>query len=288
MLEKREFTVDGKEYYVMRPTTDSYMNADKVRSKVFTQALQDGTLLRKQLDQELKSRKVWTSQMEAEYETLKKTIIDIEYTLTAGGISLSKAKDLALEAKDSRNRMVELLSSKTSLDSATCEGKADNAHFKALVAACTYGVDDKLVYNSYEDYLVAEDGLLAETAATEFYYLTSSARSSEDDLPEMKFLKKFKFVNDKNELVDKEGRRVDRDGRHLDENGNYIRWITDTEFVFVDMEGRELDENKDFKVEFSPFLDEDGSPIVMEEESKPAPVKKARVKKKEKQEPTVS
>ena len=278
MLEKKEFTVDGIDYYIMQPSTEVYMEAEKVKSKTFKESLQNGDFLRKQLDQELRERRVWTSQMEAEYETLKKRIIDIEFALSSGGISIIEAKNLALEARDSRNRMVELISSKTSLDSSTCEGKADNAHFKALVAGCVFDKDGNKVYKNYEDYLVQQDTDLAIEAATTFYYLNHETISSDSELPEMKFLKRFKFVNDNNELIDKNSKLIDRDGKHIDENGNYIKWTSDTEFVFVDLEGRELDENKDFKVDFSPFLDEDGNPIIEEESAPKSKAKKPKAK----------
>ncbi len=38
-------------------------------------------------------------------------------------------------------------------------------------------------------------------------------------MTENKFLKRFKFANDKNQLIDKDGNRIDREGNKVDEEG---------------------------------------------------------------------
>ena len=71
-----------------------------------------------------------------EYQTLRQEVLDGEYKLQKGGIKLNQARSVALDMGDKRNDMVELLSSRTDLDSNTCEGKADAARFNYLFACC--------------------------------------------------------------------------------------------------------------------------------------------------------
>ena len=132
--DKREFEVGGKQYAVRVPTVQEIKEANETRSRTFNEALQRGDMLREQLESELRKRELWNDQREMEYQTLRREVIDGEYKLQKGGIKLKAAKDIALQMANNRNKMVELLSSRTDLDSNTCEGKADAASFNYLFA----------------------------------------------------------------------------------------------------------------------------------------------------------
>jgi hypothetical protein len=203
---------------------------------------------------------------------LRKEILDREYQLQKGGIKLNDAKSLALEMKEKRQRMVEMLSGRSDLDSQTCEGKSENARFNFLFAHSLVYNDDELTPfypNGLEDYVVDMDNPIAVKGATEFYYLLSGTENLDDKLPENKFLKRFKFVDDKYRLVEKgSARLVDRDGRYVDEYGNYVEYNEDGTYYYVDVNGRKLDEETgNFVIdEPSPFLDEYGNPVLEEDD----------------------
>lgn len=281
--EKRTFEVAGVTYAVRRPTVSEIRLANERRSQAFNQALRRGDLLREQLDTELRKRELWTDAREEEYQNLRKKVIDDRYRLEKGGIKLSEARDIALDMSDSRNAMVEMLGSRTDLDSNTCEGKADSARFNSLFASCLVYDETGEAYFSggLDEYLEKQEDPIALQGATEFYYLLSGNDALEEQLPETQFLKKFNFIDEQSRLIDKEGRLVARDGRHIDELGNYIEWQEDGSFVHVDINQRPVDKDGNFQVEFSPFLDDDGNPI---EEEKPEPKKKTTRKRKTKAE----
>ena len=266
--DKKTFEVDGKKYAVRKPTVDEIRKANEVRSKAFNEALQRGDMLREQLESELRKRKLWSDSREQEYQDLRKKVLDGEYKLKAGGIKLSRAKKVALEMADARTQMVTLLSSRTELDSNTCEGKADAARFNFLFASCLVYDDNGEPYfeNGLDDYLVNQDDPVAGAGASEFYYLLSGSSNVDDTLPENKFLKRFNFVNKEGNLVDKEGKLVNRDGKHIDETGSLIRWIDDENFEYVDSEGRPVTDDGDYNVDFAPFLDDEGNPVDEPEE----------------------
>jgi hypothetical protein len=197
------------------------------------------------------------------FSTLQAQILEGERKLAKGGISLSIAKDEALKMRKLREELRELIAVKTNLDTHTAEGQADNARFNYLVSACTVYNDSKKPYfSSYEDYnsksgtdLVA--GLAAQNLAGMLYGLDSDY---EEKLPENKFLKQYKFVDDKLRLVNKQGQLVDSEGRLIDEDGRFIN----EKGEFVDKDGNTVDKKGDYVIEFSPFLDDDGKPIVVE------------------------
>ena len=285
--ERRTFEVDGKEYAVRIPKIQDIKEANELRSKTFNESLSRGDLLRDQLESELRKRNLWTDDREMEYQTLRREVLDGEFRLQKGGIKLKRAKELALEMSEKRAKMVDLLSSRTDLDSNTCEGKADAARFNYLFSCClVYDEDDEAYFpNKLDDYLENQEDPVALAGATEFYYLISGSDTLDDNLPENIFLKKFKFVDEKLRLVDPEGRLVDVDGKHIDENGLYIKWQEDGTSYNVDANGRKVTDEGKFEVASSPFLDDDGKPVDEsqftddEEEKKP---KKTRAKLKKK------
>ena len=266
------FVFTEKEFAVRLPPYKIMEEANKLKGKVFRESLNSGDMLREQLEDILRQKGLWNDQRQIEYDTLRKEILDREYQLEKGGIKLSDAKYLALEMKEKRERMVEMLSGRSDLDSQTCEGKSENARFNYLFAHSLVYNDDELTPfypNGLEDYVVDMDNPIAIQGATEFYYLLSGTDNLDDKLPENKFLKRFNFVDDKYRLVEKGSTRlVDKLGRYVDEYGNYIEYNEDGTYYYVDVNGRKLDEETGSFVidEPSPFLDEYGNPISEEED----------------------
>lgn len=266
--DRRVFTYEGAEYAVRRPTPESVRTANELRSRTFNEALQRGDLLRDQLDNELRKRELWNDSSEEEYQSLRKKIVDGEYTLKKGGIKLAEAKDIALEMSKARNTMIEMLSGRSELDSNTCEGKADAARFNALFAEClVYNENDaKFFEGGYDEYMTRQDDPVAVLGATEFFYLVSGSENVDSKLPENKFLQSYKFVDEKYRLIDKDGKLVDFDGNHIDENGNLIEWISEDEYNYVDITGRKVTKSGDWDIDFVPFLDDSGKPVESAEE----------------------
>jgi len=123
-------------------------------------------------------------------------------------------------------------------------------------------------FNNMEDYLNRSTdsvGLLgAQNLANMLYGLDNDYESN---LPENKFLKKFKFIDSKLRLVDKKGRLIDADGRLIDESGRFI----DEQGAFVDKYGNKVNSDGDYLVDPQPFLDDNGNPIILEEDNKDEP-----------------
>ena len=282
--DSRTFEVDGKKYKVVKPTLEVLNEATKLRSRTFNEALQAGDMLREQLEDQLKKRNLWNDDLEIEYQTLRKEVVRLTGILSKGGISLKQARDIALDVAQKRARMVDMLSSRSSLDSNSCEGKADAARFNYLFANCLVynDTDEKYFPNGLVDYLLNQEDPVAAAGSTEFYYLISNSEDPTDDLVENKFLKQYKFVDDDYRLIDKEGRLIDNDGKHIDEEGYYIEWLEDGTSRRVDVNGNIINSDGTPQLEFTPFLDDDGNPIVLSDDKpkKKTPRKRSPRKKK--------
>lgn len=257
--------IDGKktEFLVKNPSFKDQREAQKVYNQAFSDAVKSGCIVRGRLNDLLKEQGLWDDAKEMKLNTLQHEILGHEQTLAKGGISLQRARGVAMEMRRIREDLRELISSRTNLDNNTAEGQADNARFNYLVSACLVYSDNKKAYFSgYEDYLNRSADPVAIKAAqllaTRLYGLDDSY---EQTLPENKFLKEYKFVDENLRFINKEGKLTDSEGRLVDENGRYINEKGD----FVDKEGKRVDNEGDYLVEFKPFLDEDGEPVKLEE-----------------------
>lgn len=261
-------TVDGveREFLVRSPSLNDQREAQKIYNQAFTDAVKSKSVVRAKLDDLLQDQGLWNNEKQAKFSLLQKELLDGEKRLAKGGFSLNEAKDLAIQMRKVREDIRDLISVRTSLDNHSAEGQADNARFNYLVSACLVYNDTKQPYfANMEDYLnrageeVAVLG--AQNLANMLYGLDNDYEST---LPENKFLKKYRFVDDKLRLVDKKGRLIDSEGRLIDENGRYI----DEYGNFVDKFGNKVDEQGEYIVETKPFLDDNGNPIILEEEKK--------------------
>jgi hypothetical protein len=264
---KEVFTVkiDEKdvELAVIRPTVDIQQRSQMYYNKVFGESLKSGAILKASLKTYMKNQQLWDENKQKEHDGLVKTIDEGEKKLSRGNIKLSEAKKIALDMRLARIKLRTLLSDMTELYPNTAEGQADNARFNYLAAAClVYNTNGERFYKNIEDYLKDSENQIAIIGATKFAELYYGLNNEQElGLPENKFLKKYNFINNNLQLVDKDGNLVDIDGRHIDEFGYYI----DEEGSRIDLDGNPLDENGFYKFESSPFLDDDGNPLVVTE-----------------------
>ena len=261
--------IDGKntEFLVRTPSLAEQREGQKVYNQSFSDAVKAKAIVRARMDDLLEEQGLWDASKEKKLTELQQIILDNERALAKGGISLKRAKELAMEMKETRIKIRELIADKTSLDNHSAEGQADNARFNYLVSVClVYNETKQPYFKNLEDYLSRSNEpvaiLAAQNLANMLYGLDNDY---EKNLPENKFLKKFKFVDDNLRLIDDKGRLVDADGRLIDENGRYINEAGD----YIDRYGNRVDDKGDYIVEHKPFLDDNGNPIIENNDEPP-------------------
>tara|TARA_R100000353_G_scaffold137997_1_gene98090 strand:+ start:2393 stop:3328 length:936 start_codon:yes stop_codon:yes gene_type:complete len=288
-IEDGKFEAQEKEFAVVRPSLQLLNEANKLRSKLFTQLFESGTMLRQQVDTHLKDRNIWNEKLQAEYDAVQSEVIEKTQRLERGGIKLSEARDLAIEISEQRQQLVSMLVDRSDIDNLTCEGQADNERFNFLFANClVYNDTEEKVYpDGLEGYMKNTSTDVAVKGATEFYYLMSNSESLDDQLPENRFLKKFNFVDDDMRFLERgTDRLITKEGKYIDENGFYIAYNDDGTTYHVDTDGNQVEDRVSSEDEPLPFLDDDGNPLDAEGnpvvlEEKPKPKRKRRTKKVE-------
>lgn len=280
-MTTREFkvTIEGKEveFIAKSPTLQNQREAQKVYNQAFTDAVRSKCVVRAKLDDLLKEQGLWNETKQALFNELQKELADGEKKLAKGGFNLSEAKKLALRMREVREEIKDLISVRTSLDNHSAEGQADNSRFNYLVSVCVVYKDSNQPYfSSMEDYLNRADDMVAilgaQNLANMLYGLDNDF---EKNLPENKFLMKFKFVDNKLRLVNKDGHLVNEQGKLIDENGRFV----DAEGNFVDKDGNRVDAGGEYILESQPFLDDNGNPIILEEDKENKDENSAKPKK---------
>ncbi len=248
------------EFKVNRPTGPQQRESDKVYRRVFNEAfVKEKNIVRARLNDILRAQGLWDDNKQAEHDTLIREIAEGRKALLKKGIKLSDAKRIAIEIIDKRNKLLSLLMSRNELDGMTCEAQAENAKFNYLVSVCTvYNTTNKPYFSSLDDYVEKSTTEVAIKAATAFMKLTMDIDSNEENKSvENRFLKQWKFVNEKGQLINDKGHLVDREGRLINEEGQYVNEAGER----VDIDGNPVNKDGDWEFEDQPFLDDDGNPL---------------------------
>jgi hypothetical protein len=266
-MRTKSFTVEidgeSKKFVVKSPSIEDQREAQKVYNQAFTDAIKSKSVVRARLDDLLKDQGLWDDEKQVKLTQLQEIVTAAEKTLAKGGIPLRKAKEVALDMQKTRLEMRNLLAARTSLDNHSAEGQADNARFNYLVSSCVvYKDSDKKYFDNLKAYLENADDLVAiEGAQALANMLYGLDNDFEKNLPENKFLRQYKFVDEDLRFINKEGSFVDSEGRLVNEKGQYINDAGDR----VDRFGNLLDEEGEMIVESKPFLDDDGEPVILED-----------------------
>lgn len=268
MESKVTITQNGEkkdiEFYIQRPNNDVVKMAERYKSKVWNQCLQDGILTKKELAVLMRKRGIWDEAKDKEEEEITKEIIRLEKELFHGKDGKSKPKvsegrDIAIQIRRKRSELRDLIAEKISLEENTADNLADNARFDFLVAHCSFYKDGTRIYKDFDEYNNKSADEIAFAAANLLgKMLYNLDNNFEKNLPENKFLTKFGLVNEElslvdpknpEQLVDVKGNKIDENGYYIDDSGNRIdrdgnRLTPEGNYEMVEYENDLLSEDK--------------------------------------------
>jgi hypothetical protein len=238
-------TVDGKEVeiYIQKPTNEAIKLADRYKSKIWNQSIQDDVLTKKELKVLMNKRGIWDEASDEEEDKITMKIVELERKLYCGDgknkPKVSDGKEYAIEIRRQRFNLRDLIADRISLEENTAESLADNARFDFLVSACTFYKDGTPVWESFDVYNSQSSDEIAYSAATTLGQILYNLDTSfEKNLPENVFLAKFGLVNDDLSLVDPEDGEtlIDTTGQKIDDEG----YLLDDDGERVDKEGNKI------------------------------------------------
>jgi hypothetical protein len=249
--------------FVRRPTSKDYRDAkiyaNGVVASIVKQFDSDGKplfIVRSQLGEIRKKAGIWSNDDSKRLVEITKEIDELELKLVKGGIKISEGRQLCFKIEDLRSEQMNLIGKMNSIDDSTVESIAENSEFDFLVSRCSLNESGEQIFSSVDEY--------KENAEIEPYYFNlakelqsmiygiNEIEEITKERVEYKFLQKFGFLNEKGELVDKEGHLVNREGKRIDAQG----YLVNDEGKRVDREGNPLDEKGNRIIEFGEYLED--------------------------------
>jgi len=245
---------------VKSPTPKQMADAMLYSSRIFRQGVDEKLLPRAKIHEYMKVNGLWNDEQEEKLQDIIQRLRDGEAQFKRGGkdkdgnpFTLQQAKALALKMKTWRLEYAILSAAYSNLDMHSVEGRAENAKFDYLVAACSYDEEQKHLFKSIDDYLEKSTEQYAYDCASALHELVSGfTEESEKKWVENKFLIDHGFARESDlRLVNKEGQLVDSKGRRVDEDGDFV----DDEGNKINEDGKKLDESGNEIIEFTPFAE---------------------------------
>jgi hypothetical protein len=253
---------------VKYPSGKNYQEAQKIYAAAWRQAVEADVILKDQLEDFLKSKNLWDKEKEAEKLKLFKEIGELDRKLAAGKMTYSAGKAISLEMLKKRNELRSLLERRSNLEAATAEALAENTRFNYLVSVCV--VSNKTgdpYFKDLDEYMEKMTEPEAYESASKLASMIYSLDSDPDaGRREIKFLKKYKMMNDKGQLIREDGKAVDEDGRLINEENRYIN----EDGEFVDIDGNRINEDGSPAVPEPEFYPDDAPPSDQESDISPA------------------
>lgn len=241
--------IDGNDVtvFVIPPSKSDYREADVVEKKMFAKLINEKdengkstAILRSRLYEIAEQQGLWDEEKSEQEIALARKINENIDKLKKGGIKLSEGRELALEITECRQKINAMHAPLSDLKRYSVESQCMDAAFEFLFVKCLRDEDGNQIYQTVEEYKDGPDHPWLFEASSYFansYYGLED--NWENELPENKFLIKYKFVDEELNFIDKDGNKVTRDGTPV----------------------KEVEEEKKEEEEFAPFVDDEGNPV---------------------------
>lgn len=242
------------------PAPEDYEESDKVYAiRVASLLREKGNkrlLTRSKVDEYLRENDIWTEKDEQAIQKLQVQIDEKLNQIRRGGIKLSEGRKLSIEIHDLRVQIVKIAQKRQIFDDTTIESLAEAEKIDYLIYVCTvYAKDGTNYWESFEDMKANKITAGYRAASKEAsVYIYNMDADFEQKLPENRWLKKYGFIDENFNYVDrKSGEKVDKEGKPL---ANVQKDIVNQ---INNLRG-EIHEEK-------PFLDDEtGKPVEVKEE----------------------
>lgn len=225
---KKEFTVNddnGKEIKLVfrQANREDFNQADRAQAAKVAELVRDRgrrkLLLKSEVETFLKENNIWTDADQVKIEEIQSTIDTLLNKLRKGGEKISVGRKVCIEVADLRQQLMQKASKRQVLYDQTIEAIAEVEKVEYLIYTCTvYAEDGKNYWDSFEDMKNDQDSNVYKQASQYVYQVVFNLNPDfENRLPENRWLKKYNFIDDKFNFIDrKTGERVDRSGNPIE------------------------------------------------------------------------
>jgi hypothetical protein len=266
-VKTKDFNGDEITLIVKKPSNKDIQDAQMCYNSKVSELIKKSCdnkepyLSRNQLNQYLNKLGAWTPEDNKLFTQLQLDIRELEKQLMLGGKKVSEAKNMVLEMHTKRNMMMALYNKRSQFDEITIESIAEQHRFRFFMTRCVTKEDGTLVYKNIDHYIENQDAQISIDTSRELATIIYGFQANfAESLPESKWMRKFRMVDEQGRLVNKEGKLIDSQGKLVNEDGRFV----DKDGNFVDIDGNKIDENGELVIEGAlPFIDDEtGQPVV--------------------------
>ena len=178
-------------------------------------------LLRDQLEKYLKDEGIWTEEDQNKIDELNEEVSEGLKKLRKGGITDLEGRELAIGIFEKRNQIANIRYKRRIFDEATIEAMSEQEKLDYLTYSCTVYEDSGNPYWSSFEEMKSDKGNEIFEKASQFIYEIAYGIDSdfEKKLPENRWLKKYNFLDEDLNFIDrKTGKNVDRGYRAIEES----------------------------------------------------------------------
>ena len=191
-----EIKIEDKVYVVKKPSQKEINSAKKFSSIKFREYVQDGMILRDELDRVLQDRNYWTEEKKKE---LKQVTEKIEANIEElkKKLSKEKKKEVAIQTKYLRVAFNILSSQQNEVFKHTVESRVDDDYFDFLVSERVFTESGEKVYASFDEYQERSTETLAIKAANKLAEMVYGLDPDwQEKLPENEILKELDLLDE--------------------------------------------------------------------------------------------
>ena len=197
-IESKDLEDNDVVVYVVRPNRDESAKAQMLASRVFRDAVQNGALVRKALDNMLLKQGIWSAEKQSELDKIDEQIRTNLIKLKSGGIKLAEARDLAIDTRIARLNRSLLLAEKNEHDEFTADAQSEAVKFDYLCSVCIKNEEGQLVFSDVDDFRDRSNEPFIEVATSKLASMIYGLEENwESNLPENKFLTHYNFIDEK-------------------------------------------------------------------------------------------
>jgi len=277
-MEIKEFTIVdnlGEKVVLIfsTPEMEDMEQADIVHAAKIAELIRlskkNRPLLRSELDSFLRENGMWSQKDQNLLDSINGEINNLLNQLRSGGIKLSEGRKIAIAITDKRQKLVQLMQKRQSFDDSTIESIADNEKTDYFIYACTRNsITGDRHWESFSEMKANKDSDSYKKAMSiSMSVLYGIDSDFEKNLPENKWLKKYKYIDENLSFVDRvTGKFVDRDGTPIEQVQDEL--LEKLQSIVGEIE------------EESPFIDDETGLPVDQEKKKRTTKRSKSVKKK--------
>ena len=195
-----EIKVEDKVYVVKKPGTKEINAAKKFSSIKFREYIEDGMMLRDELDRILQKRGYWTEEKKKELKDVTEKI-EANVEELKKKLSKDKKKEIAIQTKYLRVVFNLLSNQQNEVYKHTVESRVDDDYFDFLVSECVFTESGEKVYGSFSEYQDKSTEELAVKSANKLAEIIYGLDPNwQDKLPENEVLKSMDLLDEEMNL----------------------------------------------------------------------------------------